>query len=256
MKQLKTEAVTLDTTDVFDADRSLLLFTREAGKLRARARGVRKPTSRLAGHLLPYVPTQLELIESGGWYLITQAQIASAFAQSAAYPSDPMLFSAQAAIVAELVNKLFVEESAHPELYDGLVYTFDRLRELANSPGHEQKAQLVVTEFLLKALGEVGYRPELAVCVLTSQPLESDFLAWSSRLGGLLSKTGYEAERADSFRLESAKTAVVLREFLKPAFIAERLGMDGEVAGDVCRVVYEYAQYQIGQPLKSLSGRR
>ena len=77
MRTKKTEAVILGTRDIFDADRSYLLFTREFGKLWARAKGVRRPGSRLSGHLLTCLPTELELHENGGYYLITSAAVKS-----------------------------------------------------------------------------------------------------------------------------------------------------------------------------------
>jgi DNA repair protein RecO (recombination protein O) len=252
VKHFKTEAVILDATDVFDADRSLLLFTRELGKLRARARGVRKPTSRLTGHLLPYVPTSLELVEGNSGLLITQAQIQVGGAD-ATYPGDPLAFLRQSEIIAESLNRLYVEREPHPSVYGGLVYTLDRLLDVLASSGHTQVAELVAVEFLFKALGELGYRPELERCVVTSERLETDFLGWSDALGGVVSKVGWDQGGREGYRLRGAKTLVALRQFQKPEFYAERLAMPAEVAEEAKRVVYGYLQYTIGRPLKSLS---
>src|SRR5689334_20572083 len=46
-----TEAICLRRTDFGEADRILTLFTPAYGKVRAIAKGVRRTTSRLAGHL-------------------------------------------------------------------------------------------------------------------------------------------------------------------------------------------------------------
>ena len=255
MREQKTEAIILDATDVFDADRSLLLFSRQFGKIRARARGVRKSTSRLTGHLLSYIPTQLEVVETGGWFMITQAQILSHYASSQTYPANALLFLRQAAIVAEAVNRLFVDRDAHPGIYDGLVYTLDRLRDLCGEEGTEApvKNQLVVAEFLFKCLAELGYLPELYRCVLTGQPLDPEFIAWNSQLGGTLSKKGFD-QSGTGIVLSSPKTIVAVRQLLRPEFMAERLGMPDEIQQEVSRVVYDYLQTQIGQPLRSLGG--
>lgn len=250
MKQFKTEAVILNTSDVYDTDRSFLLFTREFGKVRARAKGVRKPTSRLTGHLLQYLPTQLELIQTGGGYLIVQAQIASDTA--AAYPSNPILFSSQAAIVAETINRLFIDADPHPVIYDGLVYTLERLRELAQSENEVSKAQLVAVEFLIKCLVELGYTPQLEHCVLTGEILTEDFLGWSSQLGGVLGEAGWQQAGGTGQRIQSGRTIVALRQFATPRFMAERLQMAAEVQKELCGVIYHYVQTQIGQPLKSV----
>ena len=46
-----TEAIVLRTSSLGEADRLITLLTPGLGKLRAAARGVRKPTSKLGGHL-------------------------------------------------------------------------------------------------------------------------------------------------------------------------------------------------------------
>ena len=253
MREHKTEAVILDTTDIFDADRSLLLFTREMGKIRARARGVRKVTSRLTGHLLQYIPTQLELIQTGEWHQITQAQIVSHYAEAETYPRDALLFSRQASLLAESVNRLFQDHDSHPAIYDGLVYTLDRLRDLCDEKEPPRaKAELVAAEFVLKCLAELGYRAELFHCVATGEELKEDFVGWSSQMGGVLSQVGYR-QAPDSLVLVSTKTVVALRQLLRPEFMAERLAMDEAIQADVTRVIYDYAQTQIGQPLRSYS---
>lgn len=253
-KQFKTEAVILDTTDVFDADRSFLLFTRELGKVRARAKGVRRPTSKLTGHLLPYLPSQLELQESGGWFLVIQAQIISRYSSGQPYPENPVLFLQQAAVLAESLNRLFQDLDAHPAVYEGLVYTLDRLREICqeNLPHLKKKSQLIAAEFLVKCLAELGYRPELEKCVVTGQKISQEFIGWSSQLGGVLAREGYGRAAGDSTVLRHPQTVVALRQFLQPYFMAEKLGMPDEVQEEVTWVTEDYLQTQIGQPLKSL----
>ena len=251
MKQLKTEAITLDTVDVFDADRSLLLFTQEVGKVRARARGVRKPTSRLGGHLLPYLPVMVELVMGSGGYLVTQAQLSDNY-RKMVYPDNPLAFLQQAGTVSEAVNRLFIDNEPHPAIYEGLVYTLGRLLDRCVK-GEEVGVVAITAEFLLKCLVELGYTPELYQCVVTSQPVTAEFTGWSHSLGGVLSEAGYR-EVADRYQVQS-KTVVALREFSKPTFMAERLGMPPEVAQETFETIFGYLQYQIGQPLKSLGNR-
>ncbi|MBU6389137.1 DNA repair protein RecO [Patescibacteria group bacterium] len=252
MKQYKTEAVILDTTDVFDADRSFLLFTRELGKVRARAKGVRKPTSKLTGHLLAYLPTALELVEGGSGLLIVQASVTGGAERSGRpYPSDPLLFMRQSEIIAEALNRLFIERDPHPVIYDGLVYVLGRLRELCEDR-QSRKAVLLTAEFLLKCLAELGYRAELDRCVITEEPVTEQFVGWSSQAGGLLGETGYQQAAGAGIRLDSPRTVVLLRQFSRPEFMAERVNAAEAVENETIRVVYDYLQTQIGQPLKSL----
>jgi len=192
-------------------------------------------------------------VESGEWYLIVQAQIVSHYAAAETYPRDTLLFSAQAALLAESVNRLFQDHDPHPAIYDGLVYTLDRLRDLCDQAETPvAKAELVTAEFVFKCLAELGYRAELFRCVASGTELSADFIGWSSQLGGVLCEEAYRQDPGGALRIDSPKTVVALRQLLRAEFMAERLGMDEQVQNEAMRIVYHYAQTQMGQPLRSL----
>ena len=69
-----TEAITLRRTDFGEADRILTLFTPTYGKVHAIAKGARRTTSRLAGHLEPFTRTQLLLASGRDLDIVTQAE--------------------------------------------------------------------------------------------------------------------------------------------------------------------------------------
>jgi len=72
------EAVVLRAHDVGEADRFCILFTREWGRLAARAVGARRPGSRLGGALLPFRSVSLELRERGEGFVVTAARLLDA----------------------------------------------------------------------------------------------------------------------------------------------------------------------------------
>src|SRR5512135_1660797 len=67
------EAIVLRTMDIGEADRFCILFTRERGRLAARARGVRKLGSRIGGTLLPFSHVRMEVTQTDHSSLITSA---------------------------------------------------------------------------------------------------------------------------------------------------------------------------------------
>jgi|GEM_PF-806297 len=67
------DAVILRAIDVGEADRFCVLLTRERGKLAARARAVRKTTSRMGGSLLPMQRVLVDISEHDNGLLITGA---------------------------------------------------------------------------------------------------------------------------------------------------------------------------------------
>jgi len=71
---IKVEAVVLRHSDYGEADRLLTLYSREQGKLRAIAKGVRKMQSRKAGHLEPFTQVALMLAKGHDMWIVTQAE--------------------------------------------------------------------------------------------------------------------------------------------------------------------------------------
>lgn len=239
MRELRTDAIILDTTDVFDADRLYLVFTRELGKIRARAKGVRRPTSRLTGHLLRFMPVHLALTEKGGWYLIIQAS-----GSGGSYPADSLTFLQAAELLAEGVDAILVDQEAHPDIYDSLEYVVVRLRETS-------KPLLLAAEFLFKALCALGYQPELERSVVSGQPLEREALAWSTELGGVLNRVERPAA-TEVILIEDPRVVVALRQLAKPAFVTEQLAMPPEVSEQVVEILFGFIQFHAGRDLRSL----
>ena len=68
------EALVLRSFDIGEADRFCIFFTKERGRLAARARGVRKMMSRMGGSLLPFSHVRIQLAETEHSLTITSAQ--------------------------------------------------------------------------------------------------------------------------------------------------------------------------------------
>jgi hypothetical protein len=78
-RSFRVEAVVLRHSNWGEADRLVGLFTREMGKIRAIAKGVRKLRSRKAGHLEPFTRTSLLLARGRDMFIITQAETIKAY---------------------------------------------------------------------------------------------------------------------------------------------------------------------------------
>ena len=71
---LSCEAIVLRTYDVGEADRYCILFTRELGRVAARAKAVRRLKSRMGGALLPLSHVRVELKELSSGYILAGAE--------------------------------------------------------------------------------------------------------------------------------------------------------------------------------------
>jgi len=106
-----------------EADRLLVMFTRERGKLRAIAKGARKLVSRKAGHLEPFTHATIQLAKGRDFWLVTQADTKSAFLQI----RDDLLLTGYAAYCLELVDRFTTEEQENRGLFQLLVETLNRI---------------------------------------------------------------------------------------------------------------------------------
>ncbi|MBI3915321.1 MAG: DNA repair protein RecO, partial [Chloroflexi bacterium] len=75
----RVQAIILKRTDMGEADRLLTLYTRDHGKLRAMAKGARKPASRKSGHVELFMHSELLLARGRNLDIVTQAETRHAF---------------------------------------------------------------------------------------------------------------------------------------------------------------------------------
>jgi recombinational DNA repair protein (RecF pathway) len=106
MREYVGEAVVLSSDPNGDLDSRVALFTKEHGKLTAKAKSARKVTSKLAGHLQPGNVVRVRLVEKHG------LQVADALKQSVLGVSPPDLFR---------LNALLGEAQPEQQLWELLV---------------------------------------------------------------------------------------------------------------------------------------
>ena len=140
------DSIILRTVDIGEADRFCLLFTREGGRKAARAKGVRRPWSRMGGLILPFRRVQLQMVESGNQMLITGAtEVAGR--QSESGDATQFLHLAQG---VELLLLLTEEDEPLPEVFDLL----DQFLRVCTMPGSNP-----VAAFQLRLLHLLGLLP-------------------------------------------------------------------------------------------------
>jgi DNA repair protein RecO (recombination protein O) len=150
----RTEAIVLKRSDFGEADRLLTFFTPYMGKLRAVAKGARKPGSRKAGHLELFSHTRLLLAQGRNLDIITQAETVEPHLPL----REDLLRATYAYYVAELVDRFLGDEDENRPVFDLLLAAFSWL-------GRADDLALAARFFELRLLTLVGYRPQLFQCV-------------------------------------------------------------------------------------------
>lgn len=174
-RTLRVEAVILRHADYGEADRLLSLYSREQGKLRAIAKGVRKMQSRKAGHLEPFTRSALMLAKGHDLWVVTQAESIDLYP---AITRDLQLV-AQAAYVVELLDRFTYEEGQNWQLYKLLVETLERLSS-------EEDPFIAVRYYEMRVLDLLGFRPLLFECAGCGETIQALDQYFSADLGGVL----------------------------------------------------------------------
>lgn len=174
-RSIKVDAVILRHSDYGEADRLLTLFTREAGKLRAIAKGVRKMQSRKAGHLEPFTQVTLMLAQGHDLWIVTQAEATELF--QPLRESLPLI--GYAGYVVELLDRFTYEEGQNWQLFQLLVET---LKRLASEPD----PFVPVHYYEMRLLDLMGFRPLLFECASCGKAIQPEDQYFSAERGGVL----------------------------------------------------------------------
>lgn len=237
----QTEGVVLRRIDVGEADRIVTIYTREFGKRRLMARGIRKPSSRKAGHLESYTSTRLLVARGRNLDTISQAEALDNFQQLRQHEGS----IAVAALMAELVDRLTVEDEAQPAVLDLLTLSLGLL-------GAESDNRRVLVVFEATLLRELGYRPGIERCLRCGAPLEARAHAFDFEGGGVVCANclpGVFGARPIS--LNALKLyRLIDRGELSRAF---RVRIDVETLEELDRLLEEYARRIVG---REFAGRR
>lgn len=158
----RTQAVILRRRDYSDADRILTVYTPRLGKVELIAKGIRKTTSRKAGHLELFSHANLQVAQARTWDIITEVTTIESFLGLRA-DLDRIGW---AGYVSELVDAFGSAEDENQLLWEMLLYA---LRVLDSG---EEQIDLFLRWFELHLLSLVGFQPELFHCLACGDELQ------------------------------------------------------------------------------------
>ena len=179
MPLYRDEAVVLRTHKLGEADRIITLLTRQHGRVRAVARGVRRTSSRWGSRLEPFTHVDLQLADGRNLDTITQAETLSPFA--GAMGVDYERYTA-GTVMLETAERLVTEER-EPATQQFLLLV-GGLR--AMTAGQLAPGQ-VLDSYLLRSLAVAGYAPSFDGCARCG--LEGPHRWFNPSMGGVLCAT-------------------------------------------------------------------
>jgi len=175
-RRYTTDAIVLSRFDLGEADRVLTLITPGIGKIKAIAKGIRRPTSRIGGSLEPFAELQVALSRGRTFDVVTQVSVGHAWLNL----RDSLESAATAWYLAELADRSLEERHPAEPLYALLRRAYELL-DAGMAPGR------VARWYEMHLLDELGVRPEVDRCVECDRVLEAeDRFRWVPPLGGIV----------------------------------------------------------------------
>jgi DNA repair protein RecO (recombination protein O) len=176
-RAIRTEAIILSRMDFGEADRLLTILTPRHGKLRAIAKGARKPTTRKSGHVELFARTDMLLHRGRELFVISQAEMTEGYLPL----REDLNRTAYANYVVELLDRFTTDEDDAEsavlfELLDAA------LRQLCG----EADVRIVARYYEMRLLDAVGFRPELGRCAVCGEAISAQNQYFSAGAGGVV----------------------------------------------------------------------
>jgi DNA repair protein RecO (recombination protein O) len=236
----RAASVVLRHSDWGEADRLLVLYTRERGKVRAIVKGARKLTSRKAGHLEPFTHVTLQLAKGRDLLIVTQAETVNAFLKL----HENLVKTGYAAYVIELLDRFtYEEEGGNPTLFKLLVETLDRIEK-------EKDSWLSVRYYEMRLLDFIGFRPQLFECANCGREILAEDQFFSFKAGGAICpRCGQGLPNPARISLEALK---YLRHFQRSGYhVASRARPSREVQKEAETLMQGYFTYLLERELNT-----
>lgn len=199
MSITKTEAIVLKSIKFGDTSRIATLYTKDHGKVKVIAKGVRSPKSRLAGALQTFSHLQVVFYKkrTSEIYLLSQTDTIEAY-QSFYKDLNRYVFASAA---LELLDRLITGEESNPRLFELTLATLSFMQSCG-----EESLEKAFGFFALKLTDLLGYKPKFDRCTGCSRSVEAELILFSSEKGGIICG---RCSRADQAYLRLSKDSVV-----------------------------------------------
>jgi DNA repair protein RecO (recombination protein O) len=238
MARYKIEAFIIRANRITESSRVLTLYTREMGKIKAVAKGVGRPKSRLGGkvELFNLIEGDLYKKETSEMGILSGAGLLEDFKGL----SDDARKFGFASAWCEVLDKTSHSEEPHPETFQLTFDCFAALRLVK-----PEVSGLLFWGTLTKFLVLEGYGPGLDGCVSCGKPAKSDKLMISLERGGLIGPECVEYDEPVVTITPQALEVLRKMERLPFAELAETK-VDNKIGRLVAEVILSLASYHLG----------
>jgi len=239
-RTLRTEAIILRRQEIGEADRLLVLLTPAHGKLRALAKGARKPIARKAGHLELYALVDMQLARGREWYYVREAETKEPFLSL----REDLTRTAYASHLVELIDRFTGEQDVNRA-------EFALLRDALGWLCSDADPRTIARYFELHLLALAGFAPALHQCAIGQEELRPQDQYFSPPDGGVICPDHHrDTQRGMPIGLPALKTLRYMQtqpwEAVRVVRISPALHLELE------RLMLAYLTFVLEQRLQSV----
>jgi DNA repair protein RecO (recombination protein O) len=165
---LSVEGIVILSRDYKDADKSLVIFTKDRGRLSFVAKGVRKLNSKNRSSTDLLVHGEYQLSRGKAYFILNQGQVLEGFMNI----RKDLLKTTVAMTMTVFLNDVLVDNMSQGEVYELLIWTLRRL-ETTKDP------KFLLRYFLIKSILFLGHQPNLDFCSVCEKNNRDFFFQFS-----------------------------------------------------------------------------
>ena len=143
-----SEGIVLARRNFGEADRILVLYTKNFGKISLLAKGIRRPKSKKRGHVEVFNKIKFQAVSGRGLDLITEAEVIEDFSEI----RSSLRRISLAYYLMEVIGRITHEGEEKTEVYDLLLETLQKLKTA-------KMLKKLRLQFVTNLLIQLGYWP-------------------------------------------------------------------------------------------------
>ncbi len=179
MNNFVTDAINLKAYNLSEADKIIVMYSKDKGLIRGVAKGVKKPKSKLGARMDLLVANKLMLYKGKNLDRICQAEALNTF-QKTRQNMDKIFYSMY---ITEVVNNFGVEDDpCSKEIYDLLYKALDKISNASTNV----EIMIAVIKFQLKMMQISGFGIELDTCLCCGEHIKDVNMYFSPGMGGIV----------------------------------------------------------------------
>lgn len=183
-KSYKTTGIIIGKRDFGEADKILIVFSEDLGKIQIKAKGLRRALAKMAGYLEMFNYVNLELVKGRTFFIVIGAELIDGFSDVKKDFEKIGLYY----YFCEIMDKILDEGVRHKNTFAFLLGVLDKLKD-------KDFDRLLLTLFFeLNILSYLGFKPEFLVCVGCRDDIWGHKFYFSQEKGGVLCETCAESD--------------------------------------------------------------